>query len=134
MAEIKTVPKTTSIEHYLKTIDTRKLADTHKLIELMQDITGEKPVIWGNNLIGFGKIHLKYHSGREIDYFMLGFAVRKNTFTIYLSIEVNKKVFDSLGKHKKGVGCLYIHQLSDIHLEELKHILIESFDSMKERL
>ena len=131
MAELKTVPTNLSIDDWLLTLKPEKQKDAIELIKLMEEVTNEAPVIWGNNMIGFGKKHLVYASGREIDYFLLGFGMRKKAITIYLSIEVNKKVFEELGKHTKGVGCLYINQLADINKEELKKILIESVQYMK---
>lgn len=131
MAELKTVPTNLSIDDWLLTLKPEKQKDAIELIQLMEEVTNEAPVIWGNNMIGFGKKHLVYASGREIDYFLLGFGMRKKAITIYLSIEVNKKVFEELGKHTKGVGCLYINQMADINKEELKKILIESVQYMK---
>ena len=131
MAELKTVPTNLSIDDWLLTLKPEKQKDAIELIKLMEEVTNEAPVIWGNNMIGFGKKHLVYASGREIDYFLLGFGMRKKAITIYLSIEVNKKVFEELGKHTKGVGCLYINQMADINKEELKKILIDSVQYMK---
>lgn len=131
MAELKTVPTDLSVDSWLDSLQVDKRRDALKLIQMMQEITKEEPVIWGSNMIGFGNTHLTYASGREIDYFLLGFGMRKKAITIYLSIEVNKKVFENLGKHTKGVGCLYINQLSDINQDELKKIMIESFNHMK---
>lgn len=131
MAELKTVPTNLSIDDWLLTLKPEKQKDAIELIQLMEEVTNEAPVIWGNNMIGFGKKHLVYASGREIDYFLLGFGMRKKAITIYLSIEVNKKVFEELGKHTKGVGCLYINQMADINKEELKKILIDSVQYMK---
>ena len=127
----KTKPSTLSVDEWLMTLKLDKRQDAKDMINLMQDITKEPPVIWGNDMIGFGNVHLIYPSGREIDYFILGFGMRKNGLTIYLSIEVNKKVFEELGKHKKGVGCLYINKLSDVNQEELKKIMVESVNHLK---
>lgn len=131
MAELKTTPSNMNIDDFLAQIDEKRLPDTKELIKMMSEITNKEPVIWGKDIIGFGNVHLTYASGRELDYFLIGFAVRKTSFTIYLSIEVNKKVFIDLGKHTKGVGCLFIKELSDVHIEELKRILYESVSSIQ---
>ncbi len=131
MADIKTKPTDIDVNQYLETLAPSKKEDARILISMMQDITQEKPVMWGPSMIGFGHAHLTYASGREVDFFQLGFAARKNALTIYLSIEVNRKVFDRLGKHTKGVGCLYVQKLSDIDLDELRIILEESFETIK---
>jgi translation elongation factor EF-G len=130
MADLKTTPTTLSVESYLSTLSPKRQEEANKLIEMMSTITKEYPVVWGTSIIGFGNVHLKYATGREIDYFQIGFSVRKKAITLYLSIEVNKRVFDQLGKHAKGVGCLYINQLSDVDLDELNNILIESVETL----
>jgi uncharacterized protein YdhG (YjbR/CyaY superfamily) len=131
MAVLKTVPHAVSVESYIKGLSEKRQEETKVLINMMSAITGEKPVMWGTSMVGFGKTHLVYESGREIDYFLIGFAARQRALTIYLSIEVNKRVFDQLGKHTKGVGCLYINQLSDVDFDELKNICEESVQTLK---
>ncbi|HAX02360.1 MAG: hypothetical protein A2Y45_03600 [Tenericutes bacterium GWC2_34_14] len=130
MTELKTVPTDLSVASYISTLSPKRQEEATKLIEMMSTITKEHPTMWGTSIIGFGHVHLKYATGREIDYFQIGFAIRKKAITLYLSIEVNKRVFDQLGKHTKGVGCLYINQLSDIDLSELNSILIESVEAL----
>lgn len=130
MADLKTIPTELSVLEYLKSLPEKRQEEAQQLIELMKQVSGYDPVLWGSQIVGFGEVHLVYASKREIDYFQTGFAVRKNGITIYLSIETNKKVFDKLGKHKKGVGCLYINRLSDVDLEELRAIIQESIESL----
>lgn len=130
MADLKTTPTTLSVESYLSTLSPKRQEEANKLIKMMSTITKKHPTMWGTSIIGFGNVHLKYATGREIDYFQIGFSVRKKAITLYLSIEVNKRVFDQLGKHAKGVGCLYINQLSDVDLDELNNILIESVETL----
>ena len=133
MAVLKTVPHMNTLDLYLSGLTDIRKKETEKLISLMSSITGEKPVMWGSSMIGFGKTHLVYESGREIDYFLIGFAARKKALTIYLSIEVNKRVFDQLGKHAKGVGCLYINSLDDIDMDELSKICKESVETLRQK-
>jgi len=133
MAELKTKATKRSVEEYLNELTLPKREDANVLIDLMKDITHENPVMWGDSIVGFGAINLTYASRRNIDYFLIGFAVRKSAITLYLSIEVNRKVFDGLGKHTKGVGCLYIQKLADINLSELRLILEESVAVLKNR-
>jgi hypothetical protein len=130
MAELKTVPTTQDIDEYIATLPEKRQKEAYQIIEIMERVSGYPPVVWGSNIIGFGQTHLVYDSGREIDYFITGFAMRKQKITIYLSIETNKKVFDELGKHAKGVGCLYINRLEDVDLHELEVIIKESVESL----
>lgn len=130
MAELKTVPTQLNIDEYVSTLPMNRQDEAYQIIDMMRRVSGYEPVIWGSQIIGFGQTHLTYTSGREIDYFLIGFAVRKQKITIYLSIETNKKVFDRLGKHTKGVGCLYINRLNDVDLNELENIIKESIESL----
>lgn len=131
MAELKTKPTELSIEDYLNGLDDIRKSDSKVLMELMEKHTGEKPVMWGSTIVGFGNKKYKYESGREIDYFLIGFSARKKAITLYLSIQVNSEDFSSLGKHEKGVGCLYIKRLEDINLEVLSDIIYQSIEASK---
>lgn len=131
MAELKTKPTDINVETYLDTLDESKRSDASILIQMMEVSTKSKPVMWGTSIIGFGNKKFKYKSGREIDYFLIGFSARKKAITLYLSIETNAEEFTSLGKHEKGVGCLYIQKLEDIDIEVLKDIIDKSVDAAK---
>jgi hypothetical protein len=131
MAELKTKPTEMSVETYLNTLEDQKKNDAKILIQLMQDKTYEKPVMWGTSIVGFGNKKYKYESGREIDYFLIGFSARKKAITLYLSIQINSNDFSTLGKHEKGVGCLYIKKLEDINIKVLAEIIQESVEASK---
>jgi len=133
MAELKTKPTELSVEAYLNTLDELKNNDSKILIKLMEEITSFKPVMWGTSIIGFGNKKYKYASGREIDYFLIGFSARKKAITLYLSIQVNNEDFPLLGKHEKGVGCLYIKKLEDINIEVLTEIILKSVEASKKQ-
>ncbi len=131
MAELKTKPTKINVEVYINQLDDSKKSDAMILLRLMEEITNEKPVMWGTSIIGFGNKIYKYTSGREIDYFLIGFSFRKKAITLYLSIEINSEDFSLLGKHEKGVGCLYIKKIEDINLEALKNIINKSVDAAR---
>jgi Domain of unknown function (DU1801) len=94
----------------------------------MSDITGEVPRMWGTNIIGFGKYHYVYESGREGDWFIMGFSPRKQNLTLYImsGFKEYDSLLSKLGKYKLGKSCLYIKKLSDIDIEVLKKILRHS--------
>lgn len=131
MAELKTKPQDTPVMEYLNGLSDEKKMDAQKLMTMMEEITREKAVMWGTSIIGFGQKRFKYASGREIDYFLLGFSIRKLAITLYLTISTNQQDFTHLGPHTKGVGCLYIKKLADINLSELHRILEASWIEAK---
>ena len=126
MAENKTKPTHLSVEDYLDLFDMNRKEDASILISLMRELTHEEPVMWGTSIIGFGKKIYHYVSGRNVEYFLIGFSIRKKAITIYLMNLGSKQDFSLLGKHDKGVGCLYIKSLQHIHMEVLKEIFIKS--------
>src|SRR5947209_20093772 len=118
MAELKTRETRASVAGFLEKIaDESRRKDCQALVKLMKRATGEKPKMWGASIVGFGSCHLKYASGRELDWFPMGFASRKQDLTIYgLSGEGSDALVERLGKCSRGKGCLYIKRLSDIDL------------------
>ena len=114
-----------SVDKFLSSVaDEQQRADSIKVCEMMQISTGEKPKMWGAAIVGFGLRHLKYESGREMDWMEIGFSPRKGKFAFYgLTGSANAdELLPKLGKHKTGKGCLYVKRLSDVNegvLEEL---------------
>lgn len=128
-AQLKTQKNDNSIEQYLDTIeDKQKVEDTKVIMSMIYDIIGKEPKLWGDSLIGFGDITYKYASGRTGEWFVLGFAPRKQNISIYLTcnIELYADYLLKLGKYKTGKGCLYIKKLSDIDINILKEMFLKA--------
>ena len=126
MSTNKTKPTTRSVELFLDDlIPEQRKKDSWTLYLLMEKITGSQGVLWGTSIIGFGDYHYKYASGREGDWFLIGFSPRKNALTLYLMCDISHESIDfsTLGKHKKGKGCLYIKKLDDVDLKALENII-----------
>ena len=127
MAEIKTKPTSSSVEDFINNVkDDQKRKDSFVILEMMKKATGEEPKMWGSSLIGFGNVRVKSPAtGREVDWFLIGFSPRKANLSLYLSGGIKK--FDvalrKLGKHKTGVGCLYVNTLADVDAKVLKGII-----------
>jgi hypothetical protein len=127
MAEIKTKENDASVEEFLSSIeDEKKRADCEKISAMMDKATGAKPKMWGDAIIGFGKQTLKYASGRDVDWMLVGFSPRKANITLYLNQGAgwDESLLSKLGKHKAGMGCLYVKRLSDVN-ENILNELIE---------
>jgi hypothetical protein len=109
----------------------KRRRDAEKLLELMGRVTGEAPRLWGS-IIGFGRYHYKYKSGREGDAPAAGFSPRKAATTIYLPDGIGRhgEKLDQLGPHTTGVGCLYIKDLDKIDLAVLEAIVAESYRTL----
>lgn len=136
MAENKTKPTTKSVPDFLNAIeDPVRREDCLRLAAMMEELTGSKPKMWGDSMVGFGDYHYKYASGREGDWFLTGFSPRKQALTLYIMgyLEFYKDVLEGLGKFKHGKGCLYIKKLEDIDLEKLKTLISTSIKRLKEQ-
>lgn len=135
MAEIKTKPTQTSVSSFLESIEPEdKRLDSFALLEMMERITGEKAVIWGTSIVGFGKYHYKSErSSQEGDWMLIGFSPRKQNLTLYVMTGFDDKedLLSKLGKHKTSVGCLYIKKLADVDLKVLEKLIKVSYEHMK---
>ena len=78
--ENKTQLTEASVEAFLNTVTDEQRADSYRVIEIMQRVTGESPKMWGAAIIGFGVQHRKYDSGREMDWMLVGFSPRKGNW------------------------------------------------------
>jgi hypothetical protein len=135
MAELKTQPSQGSVVDYLYTVENEfKRADSFAMLKLMQEITGEEPIMWGDSIVGFGKYRYKYASGRQAEWFLTGFAPRKQNLTLYImsGFENYEQLLGQLGKYKTGKSCLYINKLEDVNLDVLRKLVKESIDHMVE--
>lgn len=125
MAELKTKKTELSVDAFIKNIaEKEKQKDALAIISLMEKATKAKAKMWGSAIIGFGDKVLKYESGRELDWFVMGFSPRKQNFALYISGAVeNAALLKKLGKHKTGKGCLYINKLDEVDTKVLKEII-----------
>ncbi|MEY3373270.1 MAG: hypothetical protein RLZZ537_1738 [Pseudomonadota bacterium] len=129
MAANKTQSTSADVEAFLSDIaDVARQADCRELATLMQQVTGEAPVMWGASMVGFGRYRYQYESGRSGEWFLLGFSPRKTDLTLYLmsGFDDQSDLMANLGKYKIGKSCLYIKTLADIDLLALKPLLERS--------
>jgi hypothetical protein len=135
MAEAKTKPTNHSVEEFLNKIpEPERRADCFAVAKMLEEITGEKPKMWGPSIVGFGSYHYKYASGREGDWPMTGFSPRKKDLTLYLMMGFEKhgELMEKLGKHSSSKSCLYIKRLSDVHVPTLKKLIKVSLKDLKD--
>ena len=125
-ANNKTQQTDASVEAFLDTVaDGQQRADSHRVIEMMLRATGEPPKMWGPTIIGFGLRQMKYESGREMDWMLIGFSPRKGNITLYvLSKTLDQDPFlEKLGRHKASGGCLHIKKLTDVDEKVLEELI-----------
>ena len=133
MAELKTKQTDQSAEAFLNGIaEDKKRSDSFKILELMKQVTGAEPKMWGDSIIGFGGYHYKYASGREGDWFLTGFSPRKQNLTLYImsGFDEHEALLEKLGKFKRSKGCLYVKKLEDIDMGTLRELVRQSVEHM----
>ena len=134
MTELKTKRNKGNVEAFLNSVpDEKKRRDSFTVLELMKQITGEKPEIWGDSIVGFGSYHYKYASGRENDWFLTGFSPRKQNITLYImsGFDEYDNLLSKLGNHSTGKSCLYIKKIEDVDMGVLKELVEKSVAHMK---
>lgn len=138
MAELKTKATTQDPKEFLNSIEPeQKRLDGIILLEIFQRITGEKAVMWGTAIVGFGKYHYKSErSSQEGDWPLAGFSPRKQNLTLYTmpSLEKDTGIWKRLGKHTTSKGCLYIKRLADVNKDVLEEVIKNSYETAKKTL
>jgi hypothetical protein len=127
LAEIKTRETAASVEDFINALsDEQKRKDSFTIIRLMQKATRQKPKMWGASIIGFGNlIYESPKTGRQVEWFKIGFSPRKANITLYLmGLAKHTDTLKKLGKHKMGGGCLYINKLEDIDMKVLEKMIV----------
>ena len=127
LAKVKTTENSSSVEEFIDGVkEEQKRKDSLLLLKVMKKISKEEPKMWGSSIIGFGKLVYKSPtSGREVEWFKVGFSPRKANLTIYLmDLQIHQAALKKLGKYKPGGGCLYINKLEDVDLDVLEKIIV----------
>jgi len=135
MEENKTRPSRVSPAAFIQAIShPQRRADALELVQLLRKITRVSPRMWGPTIIGFDQVHYVYPTGREGDIPLAGFSPRKQSLVIYLGPGIdNTALLSKLGKHKAGVGCLYVNKLDDVDRNVLRRLLMHSVREMRRR-
>jgi hypothetical protein len=132
MAKLKTQKGAGDVAAFIDGIeDQRKREDAKALLALMEKVTGEKPALWGPSIVGFGDLHYKYESGREGDWFRVGFSPRKQNLTLYVTdyIKEDDPLLARLGKFTTGKACIYVKRLEDIDTAVLEDLVKRSYEA-----
>jgi len=140
MAELKTKPTNESVKNFLNQIsDEERRADCFAVAKIMEEISGEKPKMWGPSIVGYGSYRYKYDSGREGEICRAGFSPRKAALTLYLVGDYGARqaeadaLFARLGQHSAGKACLYVKALGKVDLAALEGLIALSWELMNER-
>ncbi len=135
MSELKTKPTNEDVVAFLNNVEKeKKREDSSAVMELMKEVTGEEPEMWGPSIVGYGRYSYKYASGKEGEWMLVGFSPRKQNLTLYImpGFEHYDSLLSKLGKYSTGKSCLYIKKLEDVDQDVLRELVRQSVDHMKE--
>ena len=134
MAQNKTRPTTRSVEEFLQTAPEARRDDARALIALMARLSSEPATLWGPSIIGFGRSHYRYESGREGDMPRVAFSPRKPALVLYIhgGFPEHETMVGRLGKVSRGKGCIYVKRLGDLDLQALETLITESLAHLSE--
>jgi uncharacterized protein YdhG (YjbR/CyaY superfamily) len=129
MMDNKTKPTAASVDGFIASASDKRRQEANRLIKIMAKISGDKPVMWGPSIIGFGLKDYKYETGRTGTMPRLSFSPRKAAITIYFAEGFDRygEQLAKLGKYKASMSCLYINKLEEIELPILKQMLELSY-------
>jgi hypothetical protein len=70
----KTKPTEVSVDAFLQSVVVaEQREDAFRLLEIMKEVTGKPPRMWGPTMVGLGDYHYRYASGHEGETFLTGF-------------------------------------------------------------
>jgi hypothetical protein len=131
MAEAKTQKTKASVSTFFDSIeDETRRKDAKALDKMLREETGEKPAMWGPNIVGYGDTVQTYASGKTANWPRAGFSPRKTALVLYLTCDIaaHADITRRLGKHSTGTGCLYIKKLADVDLDVLRELIRETVE------
>ena len=134
MAELKTQMNDGDVDAFLHAVEhDGRREDAFVVCAMMEEITGETARMWGDSIVGFGRYHYTYESGREGDWFLTGFSPRKREMTLYImpGFDEFEPLLGKLGKHRLGRSCLYIGRLANVDPDVLRELIGASVDRIK---
>lgn len=128
-------PTTVDPQEFIAGVDhaTRR-SDAQRMLTIMQEVTGDEPVMWGPSIIGFGSYHYVYASGREGDAPAAGFSPRKAHVVVYLMGGLEERYPEQLAKlgpYTAGKACLYLKKLDAVDEDILRYLIKDSYDFIK---
>jgi len=135
VAELKTKENDASVEAFLaRVVDEARRDDCLAVVEMMREVTGLEPRMWGPSIVGFGSYHYTYASGHEGDCCLVGFSPRKKDLTLYIlpGFDRYADLMGRLGKYKTGKSCLYLRRLADVDTSVLRELVTAGFAYMRQ--
>lgn len=134
MTEMKTKPGVVKVEDFVEKLNDEQQFDASELIDIMRDVSGDEPIMWGASIVGFGKYTYTYASGRTGDWPRIAFSPRKGKISLYITDKAENYISDleKLGtKYSIGKGCIYIRKIAGVDEDKLRALIQKAYDDSK---
>ena len=136
MADNKTQPTEVKVVDFVQSLENRqRQADALKLLNIFAEVTKQGAVLWGSNIIGYGRYSYQTSDKKTHQCMRTGFSPRNQNLVLYIMVGFGgfAEKMQQLGKFKTGKSCLYINKLSDIDEQVLRELIQLSVDEMARR-
>lgn len=115
-------------EEYIQGLEEPRRREIKALYDVIRKTVPKLTPYIEAGMLGFGKYHYKYPSGREGDWALIGLASQKNYISLYICATVDGKYLAEkykarIPKASIGKSCIRIKHAVDIDLSVLKAIL-----------
>jgi hypothetical protein len=130
-AEPKTKPTDVPVADFIAAVENPvRRADAEVIRVMLEEVTGETPVMWGPSIVGYGS-----YRGPTGDWPIIGFSPRKAQMVLYFmgGFAEQGALLARLGKHKGSIACLYVNKLADIDMAVLREMAERAFAEMRAR-
>jgi hypothetical protein len=126
MNTLKTQANSNDLNTFLASVmPEERQTEARALIARMEQVSGQPPILWGKDLIGFGHYQYTYKSGHSGEWFRMGFSPRKTQLVLYVSLQLaeHADLLARMGKHKTGKACLYLPKWELVNQNVLEELL-----------
>lgn len=112
--------------------DDSRRNEAERLAAIFRDVTGWQPRLWGR-MIGYGRYHYRYDSGREGEFLATGFNIRARDYSLHIMPGYSDfpKIAARLGPHSRGKSCWYIKGLSNVDETALRDLIAAGLDDLR---
>jgi uncharacterized protein YdhG (YjbR/CyaY superfamily) len=116
---------------YIAEVEEKRRGDIRRLHDLVREIAPELEPTMEFGMLGYGKFHYKYASGREGDWMKIGIANNKQYISLYCCGAddegyVAERYRERLPKANIGKSCVRFKRLSDLDEDTLKELIREA--------
>jgi hypothetical protein len=122
-------------QEYIERLDEPRRGDVRALHELIRRTVPELEPTMDFGMLGYGKYHYRYPSGREGDWVLVAVASNKNYISLYVTAAAPTGGYlaetyqEQLPKASIGKSCIRFKRLGDVDQAVLERLLRSAADA-----